>query len=94
MQHDDLVRLLHIAEALRAAVGFVHGRRREDIDDDVMLRYALGARAIQVRAQAGGELIPVPKEVLDQPSSRQRQGPRVWPGLRRRLDRLDPSYKS
>jgi hypothetical protein len=26
--------------------------------------------------------------------SRTRQGPRVWPGLLRRLDRQDPSYKN
>ena len=67
----------------------------ETVADAFVAMYYLEAScAIQVRAQAGGELIPVPKEVLDQPSSRQRQGPRVWPGLRRRLDRLDPSYKS
>jgi ribulose-5-phosphate 4-epimerase/fuculose-1-phosphate aldolase len=60
----------------------------------VAMYYLEASCAIQVRAQAGGELIPVPKEVLDQPASRMRQGPRVWPGLLRRLDRLDPSYKN
>jgi ribulose-5-phosphate 4-epimerase/fuculose-1-phosphate aldolase len=57
--------------------------------------YLEASCSIQVRAQAGGgELIPVAKEVLDQAVSRTRQGPRVWPGLLRRLDRLDPSYKN
>jgi ribulose-5-phosphate 4-epimerase/fuculose-1-phosphate aldolase len=61
----------------------------------VAMYYLEASCTIQVRAQAGGgELIPVPKEVLDQAVSRQRQGPRVWPGLLRRLDRLDPSYKN
>jgi ribulose-5-phosphate 4-epimerase/fuculose-1-phosphate aldolase len=60
----------------------------------VAMYYLEASCAIQVRAQAGGELIPVPKEVLEQPASRMRQGARVWPGLLRRLDRLDPSYKN
>src|SRR5262249_1126234 len=56
--------------------------------------YLEASCGIQVRAQAGGELIPVSQEVLDQAVSRQRQGARVWPGLIRRLDRLDPSYQN
>jgi ribulose-5-phosphate 4-epimerase/fuculose-1-phosphate aldolase len=63
-------------------------------DAFVAMYYLESSCAIQVRAQAGGELIPVPKEVLDQAVARTRQGPRVWPGLLRRLDRLDPSYKN
>ena len=59
--------------------------------------------AIQVRAQSGGgELIHVPKEIVEsayaqmQTASRPRgrRGDLVWPGLLRRLDRLDASYKS
>src|SRR5213083_840176 len=60
----------------------------------VAMYYLEASCAIQVRAQAGGELIPVPKDVLEQAVSRQRQGARVWPGLLRRLERVDPSYKS
>lgn len=67
----------------------------ETVADAFVAMYYLEAScAIQVRAQAGGELIPVPKDVLDQAVSRTRQGPRVWPGLLRRLDRQDPSYKN
>jgi ribulose-5-phosphate 4-epimerase/fuculose-1-phosphate aldolase len=67
----------------------------ETVADAFVAMYYLEAScAIQVRAQTGGELIPVAKEVLDQAVSRTRQGPRVWPGLLRRLDRLDPSYKN
>jgi ribulose-5-phosphate 4-epimerase/fuculose-1-phosphate aldolase len=60
----------------------------------VAMYYLEASCAIQVRAQAGGELISVPQEILAQAVSRQRQGARVWPGLIRRLDRLDSSYKN
>jgi ribulose-5-phosphate 4-epimerase/fuculose-1-phosphate aldolase len=59
--------------------------------------------AIQVRAQAGGgELTHVSKEILDASYATMQGGgsPRrsaaalVWPGLLRRLDRTDPSYRS
>ncbi|HTD74581.1 MAG TPA: class II aldolase/adducin family protein [Steroidobacteraceae bacterium] len=57
---------------------------------------------IQVRAQAGGgELVPVQQGIIDTAMDQARQvtnnlGPHllVWPGLLRRLDRLDPSYKT
>ncbi len=58
--------------------------------------------AIQVRAQAGGaELITVGKEIIDaayaqapsSPRRRSGRGELVWPGLLRRLDRLDPSFR-
>jgi ribulose-5-phosphate 4-epimerase/fuculose-1-phosphate aldolase len=58
--------------------------------------------AIQVRAQSGGgDLIPISKEVLDRAypqagaagQGRSRQAAMVWPGLLRRLDRVDTSYR-
>jgi ribulose-5-phosphate 4-epimerase/fuculose-1-phosphate aldolase len=57
---------------------------------------------VQVRAQAGGgELIPIQQSIIDTAMEQARQvtnnlGPHllVWPGLLRRLDRLDPSYKT
>jgi ribulose-5-phosphate 4-epimerase/fuculose-1-phosphate aldolase len=69
----------------------------------VAMYYLETSCAIQVRAQAGGgELIPVPKEVIETAyaqvlaASRPqgRRGTLVWPGLLRRLDRLDPSYRT
>jgi ribulose-5-phosphate 4-epimerase/fuculose-1-phosphate aldolase len=69
----------------------------------VAMYYLETSCAIQVRAQAGGgELIPVPKEIVDSAyaqmaaASRPRgsRGGLVWPGLLRRLDRLDPSYRT
>src|SRR5438093_6460586 len=67
-------------------------------DAFVAMYYLETSCAIQVRAQSGGsELIPVPKEVLDAayagPAQPRRRGETIWPGLLRRLDRSDPSYK-
>jgi len=71
-------------------------------DAFVAMHYLEMSCAIQVRAQSGGaELIPVGKEIIDaahaqSPSSPRRRSGRgelVWPGLLRRLDRLDPSFR-
>jgi ribulose-5-phosphate 4-epimerase/fuculose-1-phosphate aldolase len=56
--------------------------------------------AIQVRAQAGGELILVQPGIIADAKARWTQvtkgagGALAWPALRRKLDRLDPSYRS
>ena len=57
--------------------------------------------AIQIRAQSGGsELIPIQSAIIETAAEQARQvsngmGPDklIWPGLLRRLDRLDPSYR-
>lgn len=56
---------------------------------------------IQVRAQAGGgELIHIPSSILDTAQSQAKTvtksagGMLAWPGLLRRLDRKDPSYRT
>jgi len=68
----------------------------------VAMYYLETSCAIQVRAQAGGgELIPVPKEIIDTAYTqliaaarpRGSRGMLVWPGLLRRLDRVDSSYR-
>ena len=76
----------------------------ETVAEAFVAMYFLEAScAIQVRAQSGGgELIPVSKEIIDAAytqvkSASQVRGSRgglVWPGLLRRLDRLDSSYRS
>jgi ribulose-5-phosphate 4-epimerase/fuculose-1-phosphate aldolase len=58
--------------------------------------------AIQLRAQSGGvELIPVAQAIIDtameqarQVSNGQGADQLIWPGLKRRLDRLDHSYRT
>lgn len=57
---------------------------------------------IQVRALAGGgELIPVDPRIIESAGQQAKQvtrgqggGALTWPGLLRRLDRIDPSYRS
>lgn len=69
----------------------------------VAMYYLEASCAIQVRAQSGGgELIPVPKEVIDDSYAQMQKAQRpiggrgglVWPGLLRRLDRTDSSYRN
>ena len=56
---------------------------------------------IQIRAQSGGsELVPIQPAIIDTAAEQARlvsngMGPEqlIWPGLLRRLDRLDPSYR-
>jgi ribulose-5-phosphate 4-epimerase/fuculose-1-phosphate aldolase len=54
---------------------------------------------IQILAQAGGELVNIPDPVLRQVESQVKavtvgQGAALtWPGLLRKLDRIDPSYR-
>ncbi len=58
--------------------------------------------AIQIRAQSGGgELVPVQQEIIDTAMQQAREvsnglGPHqlIWPGLLRRLDRIDNSYRT
>jgi ribulose-5-phosphate 4-epimerase/fuculose-1-phosphate aldolase len=72
-------------------------------DAFVSMYYLEASCAIQVRAQAGGgDLIPVGKEIIDAAYAQAPSSPRmgshrgklVWPGLLRRLERLDASYRT
>ena len=69
-------------------------------DAFVAMYYLETSCAIQVRAQAGGaELIPIAKDIVDRgrgnvvAGTRGGPGALVWPGLLRRLDRIDTSYR-
>src|SRR5215467_803633 len=69
-------------------------------DAFVSMYYLEASCAIQVRGQSGGgELIPVGKEIIEnayvQMEARPRgsRGALVWPGLLRRLNRIDSSYQ-
>jgi uncharacterized protein with HEPN domain len=55
MKRDDLIRLNHIADALRSAIGFTQGRRREDLDNDQMLAFAL-IHALQIVGEAASKI--------------------------------------
>ncbi len=57
MTPNEIDRLLHMRDAARAAVGFVAGRTRTDLDADLMLQFAL-VRAIEVIGEAASRLPP------------------------------------
>ena len=72
------------------------------VSEAFLLMYTLESTcAIQIRAQSGGgELTPIDPAIIDTAMAQARavsngMGPDklVWPGLLRRLDRLDPSYR-
>lgn len=69
------------------------------IADTFLLMFTLQrACEIQIAAQAGGKLVRIPREIVDtsaaqaQLATRGLGGQLVWPALRRKLDRIDPSY--
>lgn len=71
------------------------------IADAFLLMYLLeSACQIQVMAQSsGGELVKVPQAIVDGIQAQAEQatkglgGQLVWPGLLRKLDRIDPSFR-
>ena len=74
----------------------------ETVADAFVFMYVFEAACtIQVRAQAGGgELVPVDPRIVAGARAAVKQVTRgagggiAWPGLLRKLDRLDPSYRS
>lgn len=74
----------------------------ESIPDAFLFMYLFEtACTIQVRAQSGGgKLILIPQSILDGARAQAKVvtkglgGQLAWPGLLRKLDRIDPSYKN
>jgi ribulose-5-phosphate 4-epimerase/fuculose-1-phosphate aldolase len=72
------------------------------IPDAFLSMYVLESScAIQLRAQSGGgELVRVPQVIVDTAQQQAAQvtkslgGQLAWPGLLRKLERIDPSYRS
>ena len=73
----------------------------ESVPDAFLFLYLFeSACTIQVRAQAGGgELIPIHPRIIETAQAQAKQvtrgagGSLAWPGLLRKLDRIDPSYR-
>jgi uncharacterized protein with HEPN domain len=57
MSPDDFWRIGHMLDAIRAALGFVEGRGRPDLDDDRMLQFAL-VRAVEIVGEAASRISP------------------------------------
>ena len=55
MKPDDRVRLRHVVDALSSAIRFTKGRRREELDSDEMLAFAL-VHALQIVGEAAGKV--------------------------------------
>jgi len=55
MKPTDRVRLHHIVDALTAMIRFTEGRRREDLDKDEMLTFAL-VYAVQIVGEAANRV--------------------------------------
>lgn len=78
MSPHDQVRLKHMGDAIDAALRFLEGRERADLDRAEMLRFAL-VRAVEIVGEATGRVSPEGRAALpDLP----------WPamiGMRNRL---------
>lgn len=55
MRNEDQVRLRHMIDAAEAAVGFVAGRSRADLDSNQMLLFA-SIRAVEILGEAAAKL--------------------------------------
>jgi len=55
MHREDAIRLRHIIEAAETAQEFITGRRRDDLDSDRMLLFAL-VRAIGIMGEAASRV--------------------------------------
>ena len=74
----------------------------ESIPEAFLAMYTFEAAcSIQIKAQSGGgELIPIAKPILDGIMAQAKMvsggmgGKLAWPALLRRLDRIDPSYRT
>jgi uncharacterized protein with HEPN domain len=55
MQVEDRIRLRHMVEAAQAAMRFVSGRQRADLDSDEMLLFAV-VRAIEIVGEAASRV--------------------------------------
>jgi len=55
MKRHDRVRLRHMADAMDAAMKFVEGRNRSDLESDEMLLFAL-VRAIEIVGEAASKI--------------------------------------
>lgn len=56
-QHDDAVRLRHMLDAARKAVGLAAGRSREQVEADEIGQLAL-ARLLEIVGEAAGKVSP------------------------------------
>jgi uncharacterized protein with HEPN domain len=66
MSPADRIRLKHLVDAADAAATFVAGRSREDLDNDLMLQFAL-VRAVEIVGEAASKVSDEVKSCLALP---------------------------
>jgi uncharacterized protein with HEPN domain len=81
-REDETIRLRHMRDAASAALSFVRGRTRGDLDADRMLQFAL-IRAIEIVGEASTRV----------PAASQSAHPEIaWPQIRGMRNRLTHGY--
>lgn len=65
MREGDAIRLRHMLDAARAAVGFGHGRTRNDLDRDRQLVFAL-VKAVEIIGEAAYRVSPATRDETPQ----------------------------
>lgn len=55
MRAEDGVRIRHMIEASEAAIQFAAGRKRQDLDNDLMLLFAI-VRAVEILGEAASKI--------------------------------------
>jgi uncharacterized protein with HEPN domain len=65
MNKNDIIRLKHILDASRYAKLFATGRDRSDLDNDVMLTFAI-TKAIEIIGEAAASISKDTREQLSQ----------------------------
>jgi uncharacterized protein with HEPN domain len=63
MQPEDRVRIGHMRDATRSVKRFIAGRRREELDEDEMLLFAL-VHAIQIIGEAASKVSPEGRRLM------------------------------
>jgi uncharacterized protein with HEPN domain len=65
MRPEDAIRLTHLIDAGERALEFVENRRREDLESDLRLAFAL-TRAIEIFGEAASRVEPDTRRSLTQ----------------------------
>jgi len=65
LPEEDRIRLQHMLDAAQSALRFVKERRREDLEADEMLTFAL-VRALEIIGEAAGQVSDPTRQTLPQ----------------------------
>ena len=62
LSEEDRIRLQHMLDAARAVMEFARGHRREDLDHDLMFRFAV-FHGLEVIGEAARNAVPAARAV-------------------------------